>query len=218
MKKFIQQNELSQFVHNGMSIMVGGFLSNGSPENLITALLESNVTNLTVICNDGGYEDRGVGRLITKGRVSTLIASHIGTNPAVGRLMQENKLKVILVPQGTLAEQIRAGGAGLGGILTPTGMNTVVAEGKRIITIQNQDYLLEEPIKADLALLGGAIADEFGNLRYRGTMRNFNPIMAMACETVIAEVSEVVPMLDPEMVITPYPFVDYILVGGKNNG
>ena len=215
MKEFIQSKDIAKYVQNGMSIMVGGFLSNGSPENLITAVLDTNVTDLTIICNDGGYEDKGVGRLISAGRVSTLIASHIGTNPAVGRLMQEHKLLVILVPQGTLAEQIRAAGAGLGGILTPTGMNTVVAEGKKVITVQGKDYLLEEPIKADLALLGGAIADEYGNLRYRGTMRNFNPLMAMACDTVIAEVSEVVKMLDPEIVVTAHPFVDYILVGGK---
>ena len=215
MKEFIQSKDIANYVKNGMSIMVGGFLSNGSPENLITAVLDTNVTDLTIICNDGGYEDKGVGRLISAGRVSTLIASHIGTNPAVGRLMQEHKLLVRLVPQGTLAEQIRAAGAGLGGILTPTGMKTVVAEGKQVITVQGKDYLLEEPIKADLALLGGAIADEYGNLRYRGTMRNFNPLMAMACDTVIAEVSEVVKMLDPEMVVTAHPFVDYILVGGK---
>lgn len=218
MKSFIQSHEVSKFVKDGMSIMVGGFLSNGSPELLISAVLESNVSNLTIICNDGGYEDKGVGRLISAGRVSKLIASHIGTNPAVGRLMQENKIIVKLVPQGTLAEQIRAAGAGLGGILTPTGMNTVVAEGKKVITVQGKEFLLEEPIKADLALLGGAIADEFGNLRYRGTMRNFNPIMAMACDNVIAEVSKVVKMLDPEMVITAHPFVDYILVGGNKNG
>lgn len=215
MKEFIQSKDIAKYIQNGMSIMVGGFLSNGSPENLITAVLDTNVTDLTIICNDGGYEDKGVGRLISAGRVSTLIASHIGTNPAVGRLMQEHKLLVRLVPQGTLAEQIRAAGAGLGGILTPTGMNTVVAEGKQVITVQGKDYLLEEPIKADLALLGGAIADEYGNLRYRGTMRNFNPLMAMACDTVIAEVSEVVKMLDPEMVVTAHPFVDYILLGGK---
>ncbi len=214
MKKIIQSNEVSNYVRDGMRIMVGGFLANGSPEALISAIMETGVKNLTIICNDGGYEDRGVGRLIAAGRVSSLIASHIGTNPAVGRLMQENKLVVKLVPQGTLAEQIRAGGAGLGGILTPTGMNTVVAEGKKIITVQNQDYLLEEALKADLALIGGAIADEFGNLKYRATMRNFNPLMVMACNTVIAEVSEIVPMLDPETVITAHPFVDYILVGG----
>lgn len=214
MKEFIQSKDIANYVKNGMSIMVGGFLSNGSPENLITAVLDTNVTDLTIICNDGGYEDKGVGRLISAGRVSKLIASHIGTNPAVGRLMQENKLLVKLVPQGTLAEQIRAAGAGLGGILTPTGMNTVVAEGKQVIKVQGKDYLLEEPIKADLALLGGAIADEYGNLRYRGTMRNFNPLMAMACDTVIAEVSEVVKVLDPEMVVTAHPFVDYILEGG----
>lgn len=215
MKEFIQSKDVAKYVKSGMSIMVGGFLSNGSPENLITAVLDTNVTDLTIICNDGGYEDKGVGRLISAGRVSKLIASHIGTNPAVGRLMQDNKLTVKLVPQGTLAEQIRSSGAGLGGILTPTGMNTVVAEGKQVITVQGKEYLLEEPLKADLALLGGAIADEYGNLRYRGTMRNFNPLMAMACDIVIAEVSEVVKMLDPEMVVTAHPFVDYILVGGQ---
>jgi len=218
MKEFIKKIDITKHVKSGMSIMVGGFLANGSPENLITAVLETGVNDLTIICNDGGYEDRGVGRLIAAGRVTKLIASHIGTNPAVGRLMQENKLTVKLVPQGTLAEQIRAAGAGLGGILTPTGMNTVVAEGKKVINVQGQDYLLEEPIKADLALLGGAIADEYGNLRYRGTMRNFNPLMAMACDVVIAEVSEIVKMLDPEMIITAHPFVDYILVGGNHNG
>jgi len=215
MKNFIELNEVSKYIHDGMSIMVGGFLTNGTPEYLITAIMETDVKDLTIICNDGGYEDKGVGRLIASGRVSLLIASHIGTNPAVGRLMQENKLQVKLVPQGTLAEQIRAGGSGLGGILTPTGMNTVVAEGKRIITVQNQDYLLEEPIKADLALIGGAIADKYGNLRYRATMRNFNPLMAMASDMVIAEVSEIIEMIDPEMIITPHPLVDYIVLGGK---
>jgi acetate CoA/acetoacetate CoA-transferase alpha subunit len=194
-----------------MSIMVGGFLTNGSPEKLIDAVLESGVTNLTIICNDGGYDNKGVGKLISSGRVSKLIASHIGTNPSVGVLMQQEKLEVELVPQGTLAERIRAAGAGLGGILTPTGINTVVAKGKQIIQIAGIEYLLEEPLKADLALIGGAIADEFGNLRYRETMRNFNPLIAMAADLSIAEVSHVVRMLDPETVITPHPLIDYIL-------
>jgi acetate CoA/acetoacetate CoA-transferase alpha subunit len=213
MKAFITKKEVIDRMRDGMTVMVGGFLANGSPETLITAVLESGAKDLTVICNDGGFEDRGVGRLITAGRVKKLIASHIGTNPNVGKRMQDGTLIVELVPQGSLAEKIRAGGAGLGGILTPTGLNTVVQSGKKVINVQGVDYLLEEPLKGDLALMGGAIADEYGNLRYRGTMRNFNPLIAMACDIAIAEVSEVVKMLDPEMVITPHPLVDYILQG-----
>lgn len=213
MKAFITKKDVIDRMHDGMTLMVGGFLANGSPETLISAVLESGAKDLTVICNDGGFEDRGVGRLITAGRVNKLIASHIGTNPNVGKRMQDGTLIVELVPQGSLAEKIRAGGAGLGGILTPTGLNTVVQSGKKVINVQGVDYLLEEPLKGDLALMGGAIADEYGNLRYRGTMRNFNPLIAMACDVAIAEVSEVVKMLDPEMVITPHPLVDFILQG-----
>jgi len=213
MKAFITKKDVIDRMRDGMTVMVGGFLANGSPEALITAVLESGAKDLTVICNDGGFEDRGVGRLITAGRVKKLIASHIGTNPNVGKRMQDGTLIVELVPQGSLAEKIRAGGAGLGGILTPTGLNTVVQSGKKVINVQGVDYLLEEPLRGDLALMGGAIADEYGNLRYRGTMRNFNPLIAMACDIAIAEVSEVVKMLDPEMVITPHPLVDFILQG-----
>ncbi len=152
-----------------------------------------------------------MGRLVMAGRVKKLIASHIGTNPTIGKLMQEGKIIVELVPQGSLIEKIRAYGAGLGGVLTPTGLNTVVADGKRVIQVGGVDYLLEEPLKADLALIGGAIADEFGNLRYRGTMRNFNPIIAMSADIVVAEPSKIIDMIDPEMIITPHPLVDYIL-------
>jgi acetate CoA/acetoacetate CoA-transferase alpha subunit len=211
MKAFIDEKAFQSLLHDGMTLMVGGFLSNGSPERLISAILATNITDLTLICNDGGFEDRGVGRLIVAGRVKKLIASHIGTNPTAGRLMQEGKLTITLIPQGSLIEKIRAHGAGLGGILTPTGLNTIVAEGKRVIQIQGRDYLLEEPLKADMALVGGAIADRYGNLRYRGTMRNFNPIIAMAADIVVAEPSTIVEMLDPEIIVTPYPLVDYIL-------
>jgi len=211
MKSFIDSATFKTLLHDGMTVMVGGFLSNGSPERLITAVLETPVKDWTIICNDGGFEDRGVGRLVMAGRVKKLIASHIGTNPTVGRLMQEGKLIVELVPQGSLVEKIRAAGAGLGGVLTPTGLNTVVAEGKRVIAVQGIDYLLEEPLKADMALIGGAIADQYGNLRYRGTMRNFNPIIAMAADIVVAEPSIIIEMIDPEMIITPHPLVDFIL-------
>lgn len=213
MKKFIKANEFKSMLKDGMTISVGGFLTNGTPETLIDLVVESGVKNLTIICNDGGYEDKGVGKLIVNNQVSKLIASHIGTNPYVGKLMQENKINVELVPQGTLAERIRAYGAGLGGILTPTGLETIVQDGKRIIEVNNQKYLLEEALGADLALVGGAIADDYGNLKYSQTMRNFNPVIATAADVVVVEPFKRVKEIDPENVITPSPFVDYILEG-----
>lgn len=214
MKGFINKEEFKKHLRSNMTIMVGGFLANGSPDYLIDAILETDCHDLTLICNDGGYEDRGVGKLIVANRIKKLIASHIGTNPTVGRLMQEGKLEVVLVPQGTLVEQIRAGGAGLGGILTATGLNTIVEQGKRIINVGGKDYLLEEPLRADLALLGGAICDKYGNLVYMKTMRNFNPVMAMAADLTIAYCHEKKDEIDPEAVITPYPLVDYIVMEG----
>lgn len=211
MKGFLSVTEFKALLRDGMTLLIGGFLSNGSPERLITAVLESGVKDLTVIANDSGFEDRGVGRLVVAGRVKALIASHIGTNPTTGRLMQEGRLAVTLVPQGTLIERLRAKGAGLGGILTPTGMNTPVAEGKTVLSVQGRDYLLEEPLGGDLALVGGAVADRYGNLRYHGTMRNFNPVIAMAAPLVVAEPIRIEEMLDPEMVVTPHPLVDYVL-------
>ncbi|MFA5037129.1 MAG: 3-oxoacid CoA-transferase subunit A [Candidatus Izemoplasmatales bacterium] len=211
MKAFIKKAEFKQFLKDGITIMIGGFLSNGAPERLIDAILETDVKDLTIICNDGGFETSGSGKLIVAGRVKHLIASHIGTNPTVGTLMQEGKMKVTLVPQGTLVEQIRADGAGLGGVLTPTGLSTMVETGKQIIEVKGIRYLLEEPLHADMALIGGAVADQYGNLRYIKSMRNFNPIMATAADIVIADPREIVDTIDPEQVITSYPLIDYIL-------
>ncbi|MGD9605023.1 MAG: 3-oxoacid CoA-transferase subunit A [Bacilli bacterium] len=212
MRGFICKENFKSHLKSGMTIMVGGFLANGSPDYLIDLILETSFTDFTIICNDGGFEDRGVGKLIVANRVKKLIASHIGTNPTVGKLMQEGKLEVVLVPQGTLVEQIRAAGAGLGGVLTPTGLKTIVQEGKRVIQVQGIDYLLEEPLFADLALIGGAICDRYGNLAYRKTMRNFNPIMATAASLVIAVCQQKLEEIDPEAVITPFPLVDYIVM------
>ena len=211
MKKFIKKNEFIKLLKDEMTISVGGFLTNGTPEKLIDLVIESKVKGLTVICNDGGFEDKGVGRLIVNNQVKKLIASHIGTNPYVGKLMQESKIEVELVPQGTLAERIRAFGAGLGGILTPTGLQTIVENGKQILEVKGQKYLLEEALGADLALIGGAVADDYGNLKYSQTMRNFNPVMATAAEIVVVETVKRISEIDPEDVITPFPFVDYIL-------
>jgi acetate CoA/acetoacetate CoA-transferase alpha subunit len=211
MKKFIKTDEFINLLKDGMTISVGGFLTNGTPEKLIDLVIESKVKDLTIICNDGGFEDKGVGRLIVNNQVKKLIASHIGTNPYVGKLMQESKIEVELVPQGTLAERIRAFGAGLGGILTPTGLQTIVENGKQVLEVKGRKYLLEEALGADLALIGGAVADDYGNLKYSQTMRNFNPVMATAAEIVVVEVVKRVSEIDPEDVITPFPFVDYIL-------
>ena len=216
MRSIINEEKFKALLKDGMSIMVGGFLTNGTPEGLIDLVLESNIKDLTIICNDGGYPDKGVGKLISNNQVKKLIASHIGTNPVVGTKMAENQIEVELVPQGTLAERIRAYGAGLGGILTPTGLDTMVQDGKEIITVQGKRYLLEEALGADLALVGGAIADSYGNLKYSKTMRNFNPIIATACEIVVCEPRKIIDEIDPEDVITPHPFVDYLLVGEYN--
>lgn len=217
MKKRIELNQLADLLFDGMTLMIGGFLTNGTPENLVDAVVKSNVTGLTVIANDGGYLDKGVGKLIAANQVKRLIVSHIGTNKRVGELMQENALEVILVPQGTLIEKIRAQGAGLGGILTKTGLKTLAADSKQHIDVNGETYVLEPPLKADLALVGGAISDRYGNLVYRKTMRNFNPIIATAATKVVAEVNAILPYLDPEHIITPHPLVDYVVLCEGDN-
>lgn len=215
MKKVSPQEAIAS-LNDGAVVMIGGFMSNGTPEILIDALIEKGVKNLTVIANDGGTPDTGIGRLIKTGAVSRLIASHIGLNPLTGQLMNEGKMAVQLVPQGTLAEQIRAGGAGLGGVLTPTGLGTEIQAGKEVIEVDGETYLLEKPLKADFALIRASLADEKGNLFYKATTRNFNPLMATAAETVIAAAEEIVAVgeIMPEAVATPGIFVDY-LVGGE---
>lgn len=214
-------DEAVSVIKDGASIMVGGFMACGTPEILIDALVKKNVKNLTIICNDAGYPDRGVGKLIHNGQVKTLIASHVGLNPEVGQRMntdvEEDKLECILVPQGTLAERIRAGGTGLGGFLTPTGVGTIVAEGKQVLTVGGRDYLLELPLRADFAFIRASVADKFGNIIYNATTRNFNPLMATACDQVITGAVEVVEVgkLDPNCIATSGIFVDSIVGGEK---
>ncbi|HEX3012315.1 MAG TPA: CoA transferase subunit A [Syntrophomonadaceae bacterium] len=201
-------------IGNGATVMIGGFMAVGTPENLMDTLIEQGTEELVVICNDTGFIGVGIGKLVVNHRISQLFASHIGTNPETGRQMNSGEIKkVTLMPQGTLAERIRAAGCGLGGVLTPTGMGTVVEEGKTIIEVNGIPYLLELPIKADFALLHAKIGDKAGNLMYHGTMYNFNPIMAMAAETVIAEVDEILEdsYLDPDHIHTPGILVDYLV-------
>ncbi len=227
--KSITAQAAADLIQDGMTLMIGGFMSNGTPEILMDALVEKGVKNLTVIANDSGTPGTGIGKLIAAGAVKKLIATHIGLNPLTGQLMNEGKIEVVLVPQGTLAEQICAGGAGLGGVLTPTGLGTAVADGKEIVTVDGKEFLLEKPLRADVALLRASIADEDGSLFYKGTTRNFNPMMATAADLVIAAAEEIVPRggIIPENIVTPGIFVKYVvspphvrsaekLVGGEN--
>lgn len=211
MKKRTSKEEFMQLLKDGMRIMVGGFLTCGTPEKLIDWLVESNMKDLTIICNDAGYPDRGVGKLLQNKQVKKLIVTHIGTNPNAGQLMSEGKVEVELIPQGTFIEQIRAYAGRLGGVLSPTGIHTPVEEGKQIIEIKGQKYILSEPIGADLAIINAYKADAYGNLIYQGSSRNFNPTMAMAADKVVVLVKERVEDIDPEVIITPHPFVDYIV-------
>jgi acetate CoA/acetoacetate CoA-transferase alpha subunit len=213
MNKVVSLEKVRPLLKDGMSIMIGGFLACGTPEKMIDLLIETNVKNLTIIANDTSYVDRGIGKLIVNGQVKKVIATHIGTNAETGRLMTEGKMEVELVPQGTLVERIRAGGAGLGGVLTPTGVNTIVEDGKQKLTIEGEEYLLELPIKADLALIYASEADETGNAVYFGTTRNFNPTMATAGKIVILEAEKIVKAseLDPNNIVTPGVLIDYII-------
>lgn len=214
-QKVVEISQVMDLVKDGMTIMVGGFLACGTPEKLIDAIVEKGVKDITLICNDTGFVDRGVGKWVVNKQVKHTIASHVGTNKETGNQMNSGEMKVTLVPQGTLAEQVRAGGAGLGGVLTPTGLGTIVEEGKQKITVDGKEYLLETALRADLALLFGNIVDKKGNIVYEKSTRNFNLLMAMAADTVIVEAEKIVEVgeIDPNMVMTPGVCVDYIIQG-----
>ena len=213
MKKLISVEEAVAKVKDGMTVMVGGFLANGTPNAIVDALAKSGVKNLTLICNDTAFPDKGVGQWIANKQVKKLIVSHIGTNPCTSEQMNSGELEIEFVPQGTLAERVRCGGAGLGGFLTTTGMGTIVAEGKPVVQVDGKEYLLEKPLRADIALVGASLGDKSGNLVYKGTSQNFNPLMASAADLVIAEIEDLVEVgeLFPELVKTPGIFVDYII-------
>ena len=214
MKKLISIEDAVAKIQDGATIMIGGFLAAGSPNRIIDALVASGVKDLTVICNDSGFPDRGMGKLVVNKQVKKLIVSHIGTNPETGNQMNAGELEIEFVPQGTLAERIRAKGAGLGGVLTRTGLGTIVAEGKETVKVDGVEYLLEKPLGADVALIGASVADEIGNLFYKGTTQNFNPLMASAADLVIVEAEELVKAgeIAPENIHTPGIFVDHIYV------
>lgn len=218
MPEIITANQAAAMVKNGSSIMFGGFLAVGCTEDIIQAIKEKGTGDLEMIVIATDYEDRGVGILIANKQVAKIKTSHIGTNRATQAQMNSAEIEVSLIPQGTLLEQIRSAGAGLGGFLTPTGLGTVVEKGKQIITADGKDYLLEKPISADFALIRAAKADKYGNLIYDKTARNSNPIMATAAKITIAEVDEIVEVgeISPEDVVTPGVFVDYLVRHSKN--
>lgn len=215
MNKRITMEEAVNLIKDGDTIMVGGFMTNGSPERLIDALVAKGVKHLTLICNDAGFPDKGVGKMVAQHQFQKIIASHIGLNKEAGRQMTAGETVIDLVPQGTLAERIRAGAYGLGGFLTPTGIGTLVEEGKQKLQVNDKDYLLELPLKADVALIFADKADELGNLCYKGSENNFNQVMAANAEITIVEARDIVPVgaIEPIAVQTPGIFVNYLVEG-----
>lgn len=219
-KQVISAAAAAAMVKDGMTVQVGGFLGCGSPDGVIAALAAGGAKRLTLVCNDTAVSDpktgrsTGVASLVANRQFSRLIVSHIGTNPETQRQMNAGETEVVLVPQGTLAERVRAAGSGLGGFLTSTGLGTEVAEGKERIAVGDRVFLLELPLPGDVALVKAKRADKAGNLQYSKTARNFNPLMASACALVIAEVEEIVEIgeMDPENVHTPSIFVDYLVM------
>ena len=209
----VSVEEAVALVPNGASIMIGGFMGVGGPDRLMDELARQKKSGLTVIANDASLPGQGIGKLVDAGLITRLTASHIGLNPKAQQQMLQKKMSIDLVPQGTLVERIRAGGCGLGGVLTPTGVGTIVEEGKQKIEMGGKAYLLETALRADFALVHSFLADYEGNLSYALTARNFNPIMAMAADTVIVTAEHIVPVgvIAPDHVVTPGPLVDYLV-------
>ncbi len=217
--KVISAKEAGALVKDGDTVLIGGFMTNGTAKSIVN---EVTAKDLTVVCNDAGFQNEGTGRLLANHQIKRLIATHVGLNKECGQQYNDGELDLKLQPQGTLAEQIRAGGAGLGGFLTPTGIGTIVAdstspttlEGKQVIELDGKEYLLEKAIRGNVAIIQGYVADETGNVRYKGSTRNFNIPMASAADIVIVEVEKIVPAgeIGPNYVETPHIFVDYLVV------
>lgn len=214
--KSVSAEEAVAMIPNGATVMVGGFMGVGTPERLLDELVRQKKGQLSIIANDAAVPGRGIGKLFDASLVANLTASHIGLNPEAQKQMMAKKVSVNLVPQGTLVERVRAGGCGLGGVLTPTGVGTIVEEGKQQIEIDGKRYLLETALRAQFALIHAFLADYLGNLSYALTARNFNPVMAMAADTVIVSAEHIVPvgLIAPDHVVTPAPLVDYLITNG----
>ncbi len=218
MFKLVTAAEAANMIQPGDRLAIGGFLAVGAPESVIDALVEAGTKDLHVICIASDWENRGIGKLVVNHQVKSAQVSHMGTNKEIQNQFNAGEIQMELVPQGTLMERCRAFGAGLGGILTPTGIGTVVADGKQIIAVGAKDYILETAIPSDFALIRAWKADKSGNLIYRKTARNSNPIFAMAGKITIAEVDEIVETgeLDPEQIVSPGVFVNYIVLSKES--
>lgn len=211
--KVVPIEEALSFIEDGCTLMFGGFGGVGNPPTLINEIIRKDVKELTLIGNDTGFPDIGIGRIVSRGMAKKIIVSHIGSNPIAGKLMMEGKMEVEFSPQGTLVERIRAGGVGLGGILTDIGLDSMVEEGKQKITVAGKEYLVETALTADVSIVYAKRADTFGNLIYETSARNTNPLVAMAGKWTIAEVEEIVEIgeLNPEEIITPGIYVDRVV-------
>ncbi len=216
MKKFISAKEAAALIKDNSTIMVGGFLSCGAPDKIIDELVKTDVKNLTMIANDTSTEHADKGKLIEYGKVKKVITTHIGTNPITGKKMHNGEIEVEFYPMGTLVEKIHAKGSGLGGVLTPTGIGTILEEGKKIVEIKGKKYIFEEPLGADFAIIYGTKADKYGNVKFEGTTRNFNTSMATAADVVILQADEIVEEINPDEVVIPGIFIDYIVKREEN--
>jgi acetate CoA/acetoacetate CoA-transferase alpha subunit len=214
--KTVSSEEAVSVIPNGATVMIGGFMGVGTPERLIDEIVRQGKRNLTVIANDTALPGRGIGKLVDAGLIDRTITSHIGLNPETQKQMIAGKMAVDLVPQGTLIERIRAGGFGLGGVLTPTGVGTVVEEDKQKVQVNGATYLIETALHAEFALIDAFLADYLGNLSYALTARNFNPVIAMAADTTIVTAEHIVPvgLIAPDHVVTPAPLVHYLVTNG----
>jgi len=214
--KAISVADAVAMIPDGSRVMIGGFMGVGTPERLLDEIVRQRKSGLKVIANDACLPGKGIGKLVDAELISSLTASHIGLNPKAQQQMMANKMAVELVPQGTLVERIRAGGSGLGGVLTPTGVGTIVEEGKAQLEVDGKKYLVETALHADFALIHAFLADYLGNLSYALTARNFNPVMAMAADTVMVTAENIVPVgvIAPDHVVTPAPLVDYVIMQG----
>lgn len=217
MKQVISATEAAAMIKSGSRVAIGGFLAAGAPETIIDAIVKLGTKNLHMIVIASDWEDRGVGKLVAAKAVSSAQVSHLGTNKTIQAQMNAGEMDIELIPQGTLMERVRAFGAGLGGVLTPTGIGTVVEKGKQLITLDGKDYILEPAIPSDFAIIRAHQADRMGNLTFRKTARNSNPIMAMAGRITIAEVDEILEpgALDPDNVSCPGIFVNYLVITGE---
>ncbi len=211
MNKVITAQEAAKKIKDNSTLMVGGFLSCGTPDVILDAISKENIKNITLISNDTSVPDKDKSKLIQSGMVKKVITTHIGTNPITGQKMQSGEIEVEFYPMGTLVEKIHAKGSGLGGVLTPTGVGTILEEGKKVIEIKGKKYIFEEPLGADVAVIYGTTVDKYGNVKYEGTTRNFNTSMATAADMVIVQAEKFVDEINPDEVVIPSIFIDYIV-------